>query len=294
MEPLAVDAHHRSHGHEGFGVDRLHELEDHRGLALAADHHHDLRLLFGVPPLRVDERHAAVDIVYDGLRHLLIVVRDDEYLARLLVPGHDHVDRIAEDRGHHVAVDHRVDMEPHEHRGADDHEVRIDDDLAVADRAVLVDNHGGDARRAALHEADRHADTRQDAAQDHRKDPFQMEEIPLGQHRLPEIQPQRYDADAEHGLHAEVPSDDEPRHEQQHAIDQESHRTDLDTYAGPMFHGMAQHARKARGTASGTVGGHDASDPCKRVQHHADRHQEVLLEGFQHLLHSDGFHSDGY
>src|SRR5699024_1770878 len=106
LEPLAVDAHHRSHGHEGFGVDRLHELEDHRGLALAADHHHDLRLLFGVPPLRVDERHAAVDIVDDGLRHLLIVVRDDEYLARLLVPGHDHVDRIAEDRGHHVAVDH--------------------------------------------------------------------------------------------------------------------------------------------------------------------------------------------
>ena len=144
LKSLAVNAHHRPHGHKGVGIYRLDEFQDHRGLALAAYHHDDFRLLLGVPPLRVDERHAAVDILDDGLRHLLIVVRHDEDLTRLLVPGHDHIDRIAEDRRHHIAVDHRVDMESHEHRRSDDDEIRVDDDLAVADRAVLVDDHRGD------------------------------------------------------------------------------------------------------------------------------------------------------
>ena len=62
---------HRSHGHEGFGIDRLHELEDHRGLALAAD-----------PPILIlDEATSALDtkserLVQEALERLMKTVTD--------------------------------------------------------------------------------------------------------------------------------------------------------------------------------------------------------------------------
>ena len=37
-------------------------------------------------------------------------------------------------------------------------------------------------------------------------------------------------------------------------------------------------------------GGQDAADPRERVHDHADRHQEILLDGLQHQLLNDGFH----
>jgi len=61
----------------------------------------------------------------------------------------------------------------HEQRREDDHRVDGHHDAAVADRLVLVDDHGDDvraARRAALPEADGDADAGDDAAQDDQQD----------------------------------------------------------------------------------------------------------------------------
>lgn len=146
------------------------------------------------------------------------------------------------------------------------------------------------ARRAALREAHRHAHAGQYAAEDHRQNTFEVEEVALRQHRLPEVHPQRDHHDAVDGLHAEVPADDESRDQQQYSVDDEYHRTDLNRDAEPLLDGMAQHERQTRGPSADAFGGQDAADPRERVHDHADRHQEILLDGLQHQLLNDGFH----
>ena len=211
LESLPVDAHDRSDGHKGLGVDGLDEFEDHRGLPLAADHHDDFGLLFRIPPLRVDERHPAVDVVDDRLGHFLVVVRDDEDLARLLVSGHDHIDRVTHDGRHHVAVNHGADAHAHQQGRTDDDEIGVDEDFAVADRAVLVDDHGHDvraARRAALREAERDAGAGQNTAHDDGQQVVDPEEVAIGKHLLPEVHAQGDDHHAEDGLETEIPPHD--------------------------------------------------------------------------------------
>ena len=87
----------------------------------------------------------------------------------------------------------------------------------------------------------------------------------------------------------EVPPHDEARDKQQHGIEEEDHRTDLDIDAD-LLEGMAQHQRKTCRSAARTLDGHDTADPTERIQHHAQRHQEVLLDGFQDGLEGKRFH----
>ena len=265
-------------------------------LALAANHHDDLGLLLRIPPLRVDERDPAVDVIDDRLGHLLVVVRDDEDLARLLAPGHDHIDRIAHDRRHHVAVDHGADAHAHQHGRGDDDEIGVDEYLAVADRAVFVDDHGHDvrtARRSALREAERDAGAGQNAAHDDRQQVIDAEEIALGKHLLPEVHAEGDDHHAIDGLDAEIPPHDKSGDEQQDGVDDEDHRTDLEIQ--PQHRkGVAQHERQTGRTAADTARREDAADPAERIHQHADSHQDILLDGFQHDIRGNGFHSDGF
>ena len=175
----------------------------------------------------------------DLVGHRLVTAREDEDLARLLVAGLDHVDRVAQHRRNDEAVDDRVDAHvAHEQRREDDHRVDGHHDAAVADRLVLVDDHGDDvraARRAALPEADGDADAGDDAAQDDQQDAVadgieREERLPGrrngGQQRLQHRHRDREHGDAEDGLHAEVPPHDRAADEQQHAVDDERQHAD--------------------------------------------------------------------
>ena len=168
---------------------------------------------------------------------------------------------------------------------------------------VLVDQQRHDihaACRAALHQTHVDAHTREQTAHRNQQNRLQIAEdadrtggddAPIGQPllehgklRLKEIQPERQDDDAEDRLDAELPSDHEPRDQQQDAVDQKGHRTDPDLVAEQVFDGGAEHERETRRTSARTVCGDDAGDPCERIEQDSDGHHEILPDAGKDLI----------
>lgn len=84
----------------------------------------------------------------DRFGHAVVVGRDDEDLVRLLAAGHEQVDRRADDHRDDVAVDHVREAVAYQQRRADDEYVGVDDDFAVGDAPVFVEDFGDDVRAA--------------------------------------------------------------------------------------------------------------------------------------------------
>ena len=184
----------------------------------------------------------------DRFGHAVVVGRDDEDLVRLLAAGHEQVDRRADDHRDDVAVDHVREAVAYQQRRADDEDVGVDDDFAVGDAPVFVEDFGDDvraARGAAGGEADGHAGACEQCAEDDREqlvvEPQHVARRRVVDHEIGfhERHESRCHDDAEESLETEVPPHRQPRQEQQEGIDRQEDRTDADVDA-PHFGGLYQ------------------------------------------------------
>ena len=160
---------------------------------------------------------------------------------------------------------------------------------------ILVDQQRHDIRtagRTALTKTHIDTHTGQHTAHDDQQQRFQITEqtdrigwdnaqfrqprLHAGQRFLEKVQRRRKHDDTENRFDTEIPTDDETCEQQQNTIDDERHRTDVDLEVEQVFDRPAQHQRRTRGTAAGTVCGQNTGDPRERVEENTDRHHEIF------------------
>ena len=108
----------------------------------------------------------------------------------MLVTGQNHIYRISEYQRHNVTVDGGVDTEADRERRGDDKQVENKYHTAIADGSELVDNHSHNIRtsgRAALHQGDGYAETRDDTTDAHRQKAVYMQKIIGREDILPDV-----------------------------------------------------------------------------------------------------------
>ena len=152
----------------------------------------------------IEHRRSAVHAVDDHIGHFAVVLADDEHLTRLLVAGHDKVDRVADHRYHDITVNYhrhtRCEVGGEEERRADDEQIARNQYAAVTYTMILVYYHRHDirtARRAALQESQRDTAAAEYRTQQHQQHVLtvdragQHEHHILGDHVLDDIHRQR-------------------------------------------------------------------------------------------------------
>ena len=100
--------------HDGIRVERLDEVEQALALVATAEDHDDLDVLLRIPALAVQDGHAAVHLLVDGIGNLLVALGHDEELYRLAGMYHTcivfalhHIPNGLKIRGHIGSETHR-------------------------------------------------------------------------------------------------------------------------------------------------------------------------------------------
>ena len=204
-------------------------------------------VLLAVPPLAVQDSHAAVQVLRDGIGYLLVLVRQDEELDGLLGTCQEHVQDSAADRDEYQTV-HDGDylfrerdegafgcVRRDEEGGKDDDQVHAEYHPSGRNAAVLVDYQCNDvsaARTAPRRHRETDAHTDKDTTHDDAHELAVVDGEGLaylgGYPCLEEVETERSQYDGDDSLPSEALAKREEGYDEQEYVDCEIRVTDLD------------------------------------------------------------------